>query len=156
MRQSILALFADPEVAFLLLFAGLLLICIEFTLPGWVFPGALGGVVAMLSLHSFVRRGVGIAGVATALGIALLALQFWLPKPLVLAAFGTLLAGAGAVLGGIRLWVAVAVVVPFAIAFSALLAIGVRAKENKTSDVRAGIIQGRSHEQHGEKRSGGV
>lgn len=47
----------SAEGALLLAAIGLLLICAEFCLPGWVWPGALGGVCLACGVYRLADRG---------------------------------------------------------------------------------------------------
>ncbi len=53
LRERLLTRLADPDIAVLLLIVGLLLIYLEFNVPGTVVPGALGVLCVALSLFAF-------------------------------------------------------------------------------------------------------
>ena len=57
----------DANAALLLAAFGLLLICAEFCLPGWVIPGVTGGVLLLCGVH---RLAMLDANAAAAAGIA--------------------------------------------------------------------------------------
>jgi membrane-bound ClpP family serine protease len=44
-----------PDAAMFLMTFGLLLICVELNRPGWIFPGAIGLLLALLSIASLLR-----------------------------------------------------------------------------------------------------
>lgn len=48
--------------ALLLAAAGVLLICVEFCLPGWVAPGVTGGVMLVCGLHRLLQLEASVAG----------------------------------------------------------------------------------------------
>jgi membrane-bound serine protease (ClpP class) len=50
LSQRVLAVLADPNVAYLLMMAGLLGLYVEFTNPGVLFPGVAGGICLLLAL----------------------------------------------------------------------------------------------------------
>ena len=50
LREQILTPLASPTLALLLLFAGILLIYIEFHRPGIVLPGTLGTILVLTSI----------------------------------------------------------------------------------------------------------
>jgi membrane-bound serine protease (ClpP class) len=52
-RERLLTRLADPDVAVLLLILGVLLIYLEFNVPGTVIPGALGVLCLVLALFAF-------------------------------------------------------------------------------------------------------
>jgi len=51
-REQVLGLLANPNLALLLLFCGALLIYLEFNVPGTIVPGALGTVMVLLAIFS--------------------------------------------------------------------------------------------------------
>jgi membrane-bound serine protease (ClpP class) len=52
-RERLLTRLADPDIAVLLLIMGVLLIYIEFHVPGTIVPGALGVLCVLLALFAF-------------------------------------------------------------------------------------------------------
>jgi membrane-bound serine protease (ClpP class) len=50
LRESLLTRLTNPDVAILLLIAGMLLIYLEFNVPGTIIPGALGSLSVLLAL----------------------------------------------------------------------------------------------------------
>jgi membrane-bound serine protease (ClpP class) len=52
-RERLLTRLADPDVAVLLLIVGVLLIYLEFNVPGTIVPGALGVLCFLLALFAF-------------------------------------------------------------------------------------------------------
>jgi len=53
LRESLLTRLANPDIAVLLLIVGLLLVYLEFNVPGTVVPGALGVLCVLLALFAF-------------------------------------------------------------------------------------------------------
>lgn len=79
----------DANAALALAAVGLLLICAEFCLPGWVVPGVAGGVCLMCAVYRLSLLGAAaLPAFALALSIALAAAAGYglLPKWLGLAA----------------------------------------------------------------------
>src|SRR2546425_2715852 len=50
-RQRLLSYFVRPDVLFILLILGILGLYAEFTHPGMVFPGVIGGIALLLALY---------------------------------------------------------------------------------------------------------
>ena len=62
-RQSFLARIVEPDVFFVLLMVGVLGLYTEFTHPGMVAPGVIGGICAVLALYAMHLLPVNFAGV---------------------------------------------------------------------------------------------
>lgn len=81
LKQKILNILADPNVAYLLLTAGLLGLYVEFTHPGVFFPGVAGGICLLLGLTALQVLPINYSGLALiGLGIALLVSELFLPS----------------------------------------------------------------------------
>ena len=156
MRDAIVAVLAEPNLALLVLLAGILLIAIEFVLPGWIVPGTLGGVAAVIAFHSLLRlKPPALAVTLLLAGLALLVGQQYTRWPFLAAAVGTATIFAGAIRldPRVRIWPAVVAVALCGIVLTLLLGIARRAEENKYADIVSdGIIQGRSSETYGQER----
>jgi len=63
-RQKFLARIVDPNIFFLLLLGAVLGLYTEFTHPGVVAPGVIGGICAVLALYAMHLLPVNFAGVA--------------------------------------------------------------------------------------------
>jgi len=61
-RQKILALLSDPNIAYLLLLLGMYGIFFELTSPGAIFPGVIGGISIILALYALQALPVNYAG----------------------------------------------------------------------------------------------
>jgi len=148
-REKILAGIADPNIAFILLILGALLIYVEFTSPGMIAPGVFGAILLLL----------GLAGLSVMpinwLGAALLATAFVLfALEAKFAAHGVLGVGGAIamVLGAVMLinspspemrihWsTALAVALPFSIITALLVTLAVRARRAKVETGREGMI----------------
>ncbi len=131
MRSQILTLLAPGAAAFTALALGLLGICAEFCVPGWVLPGVLGGILALLGLASLAALSINPFG--TLLLIAGAAL---LPRSKWAALSGAVLLVCGArilVIGPDRIeyLTALAVSLPFAALTRFLATTAIRARRQK-------------------------
>jgi membrane-bound serine protease (ClpP class) len=80
LAQRVLNVLADPNVAYLLMMAGLLGLYIEFTHPGVVFPGVAGAISFLLALAAMHVLPVNSSGLALVLlGVGLLVAEAFLP-----------------------------------------------------------------------------
>jgi len=81
LKQKILNTLADPNIAYLLLMAGILGLYMEFSHPGVIFPGVAGAICLLLALTAFQLLPFNYAGLALILlGIALLIGEAFLPS----------------------------------------------------------------------------
>jgi len=81
LRQKIIDILSDPNIAYLLLMAGILGLYMEFSNPGVIFPGVAGGIAILLALTSFQILPINYAGLALILlGMALLVGEAFLPS----------------------------------------------------------------------------
>ena len=63
LREKILKVITDPTIAYFLLLLGLAGLYFEFTTPGAVLPGVLGGISLILALYAFQQLPINYAGV---------------------------------------------------------------------------------------------
>ena len=99
MKQKMINILADPNIAYLLMMAGLLGLYIEFSHPGVIFPGVAGAICLLLALASFQLLPLNHAGLALiALGIALLVGEAFLPSFGVLGVGGIIALAIGSLL----------------------------------------------------------
>lgn len=85
LRQKLLDILASPNVAYLLMMAGLLGLYVEFTNPGVFFPGVVGGICLLLAMAALQVLPINYSGLALlGLGVALLISEMFVPS------FGTL------------------------------------------------------------------
>ena len=64
LRQRILLPFTSPTLALLVLVVGFAGVYIEFTNPGLIFPGVLGGILLIIGLMALSLLPINVAGVA--------------------------------------------------------------------------------------------
>ena len=78
--QRFLNVLADPNIAYLLMMAGVLGLYVELTHPGVVFPGVVGGICLVLGLTALHVLPVSASGLALLLlGVTLLIAEAFLP-----------------------------------------------------------------------------
>ena len=75
-RSRILAVIADPSIAYLLMLAGIFGLYFEFANPGFVLPGVVGAISLLLALFAFQMLPVNYAG----LGLIILGLSFMIAE----------------------------------------------------------------------------
>jgi membrane-bound serine protease (ClpP class) len=81
LKQKLLNVLANPNVAYLLMMAGLLGLYVEFTHPGLLFPGVAGGICLLLALTALQVLPLNYSGLALIiLGLALLFAELFLPS----------------------------------------------------------------------------
>lgn len=80
LRQRLLDLLANPNIAYLLMMAGLLGLYVEFTNPGVVFPGVAGAICLLLAMAVLQVLPINYTGLALiGLGVAMLVAEAFLP-----------------------------------------------------------------------------
>jgi len=78
LHARLLAMVADPNIAFILLIVGVYGLIVEFLTPGIFFPGIVGGISLILALAGLSALPVNYAG----LGLVFLGLAFMLGEAL--------------------------------------------------------------------------
>lgn len=81
LKQRIINVIADPNIAYMLLMAGILGLYMEFSHPGVIFPGVAGAIcliLALISLHVLPFNYAGL--VLILLGVALLVGEAFIPS----------------------------------------------------------------------------
>lgn len=79
--QKVLNVLADPNVAYLLMMAGILGLYLELSNPGLLLPGVTGGICLLLALAAFQVLPINYTGIALILlGTALLVTEVFLPS----------------------------------------------------------------------------
>ena len=148
-RQRFLARIVAPDVFFLLLIVGALGLYTEFTHPGMVAPGVIGGICMVLALYAMQLLPVNMAGVVLILlALALFILEAKYTSHGILAVGGIISMLLGAMFlirspltaGGVSLGIAVAVTLPFAAITVFLMRLVIRSRRWKTSTGREELI----------------
>jgi membrane-bound serine protease (ClpP class) len=99
LKQKILNILADPNIAYLLMMAGLLGLYMEFSHPGVIFPGVAGAICLLLALASFQLLPFNYTGLALiALGVGLLVAEMFVPSFGVLGVGGIIALAIGSLL----------------------------------------------------------
>lgn len=148
-RQEILSAIADPNFALILGVIGLLGLYFEFTNPGMVVPGVVGGICLLLALLGFSLLPVSLIGVL----LILLAVGLFVAEVKV-QGFGILgLGGVIAMVLGIiflidspypalriDIMTALAVAIPFGLIFIVLLRLVIRSHRSKVTTGELGLV----------------
>lgn len=80
-RSRLLAVIGDPAIAYILLLLGIYGLLFEFTNPGMVLPGVVGGICLLLALFALQLMPINYAGLALILlGVALMVAEAFLPS----------------------------------------------------------------------------
>jgi membrane-bound serine protease (ClpP class) len=139
-RQRFLARIVQPDVFFVLLILGVLGLYAEFTHPGLIAPGVIGGICLVLALYAMHILPVNAAGVFLIfLALALFILEAKFASHGVLAVGGAVAMFLGAIFlirspltgGGVSLTIALAVTLPFAILTVVLMRLVLRSRKWK-------------------------
>jgi len=80
-RTELLAIITNPTLAYILLMVGIYGLILEGYNPGALVPGVIGGICLLLALYAFQVLPVNYAGLALmALGLALIAVELFVPS----------------------------------------------------------------------------
>src|SRR5258707_4437073 len=148
-RQKFLARIVEPDIFFVLLILGVLGVYTEFTHPGVIAPGVIGGICLILALYAMNFLPINLAGVF----LILLALAFFIleakaPSHGVLALGGVVSMFLGAIFlirspltpGGVSIGVALAGTLPFAVLAVVLMRLVLRSRRWKTATGKEELI----------------
>jgi len=81
LKQKLLNIIANPNIAYLLMMAGLLGLYVEFTHPGVFFPGVAGAICLLLAMTALQVLPINYSGLALIfLGVAMLVAELFLPS----------------------------------------------------------------------------
>lgn len=148
-RQKFLARIVDPNIFFLLLLVGVLGLYTEFTHPGVVAPGVIGGICAVLALYAMHLLPVNFAGVALILlAFALFILEAKFASHGVLLVGGVVSMFLGAIFlirspltpGGVSMGVALGVTLPVALMTVFLMRLVLKSRRWKTATGREEML----------------
>jgi len=149
LRERIVSAIADPNLALVILILGALCIYVEFSSPGLIAPGALGGILVLLGLSALSVLPINWSAAALiVLALVLFVLEAKFASHGILTAGGALAMVLGAVLlvesplpeMRIHLSTALAVTLPFALVTSFLVTLAVRARRSKVLTGAAGMV----------------
>jgi len=148
-RQRFLARIVEPDVFFVLLILGVLGLYTEFTHPGVIAPGVIGGICLVLALYAMHFLPVNLAGLfLIGLSLAFFILEAKAPSHGVLAFGGVVSMFLGAVFlirspltsGGVSIGVALAGTLPFAVLAVVLMRLVLRSRQWKTTTGKEELI----------------
>lgn len=148
-RQKFLARIVEPDVFFVLLIVGVLGLYTEFTHPGVIAPGVIGGICAVLALYAMHILPVNFAGLLLILlALALFILEAKTTSHGILGVGGIVAMVLGAMFlirspltsGGVSLGIALATTVPFALITVFLMRLVLRSRAWKSAAGREEMI----------------
>ena len=151
-RQKFLARIVQPDAFFVLLILGVLGLYTEFTHPGVIAPGVIGGICLILALYAMNFLPVNLAGLfLIALALAFFILEAKAPSHGILAFGGVVSMFLGAIFlirspltsGGVSVGVALAGTLPFAVLAVFLMRLVLRSRQWKTSTGKEELIGAR-------------
>jgi membrane-bound serine protease (ClpP class) len=148
-RQKFLARIVQADVFFLLLIVGVLGLYTEFTHPGMVAPGVVGGICLILALYAMQLLPVNFAGVFLiflALALFILEAKYTSHGVFIAGGIVSMLLGAMFLIrspltaGGVSLGIAVAATLPFAALTVLLMRLVLRSRKWKSTTGREELI----------------
>jgi membrane-bound serine protease (ClpP class) len=148
-RQRFLSRIVQPDIFFMLLICGVAGLYIEFTHPGVIAPGVVGGICMLLALYAMHILPVNVAGLfLVVLALALFILEAKFTSHGVLAAGGIVAMLLGALMlirspltsAGVSLTVALAVTLPFALLTVFLMRLVIKSRGWKQTTGREQLI----------------
>lgn len=146
-RYKILNKISDPNIAYLLMLAGIAGLFFELKNPGAIFPGAIGGISLLLAFFALQVLPINAAGIL----LILLGILFFILEIHIIS-FGLLTIGGivSMTLGSLMLFrstelkVSLSVIIPAVLATAAFFVIavgfGIRAQRKKATTGKKGII----------------
>ena len=148
LRQKVLGVITDPNIAYLLMMAGMLGLYMEFSNPGTVFPGVAGAICLLLALLAAQVLPISSIGVLLImLGMAFLLAELFMPSFGVLGLGGIIAITLGSLFlytpeSGIHVDLSyiVATVVMFTAAVAAVVGLLVRDRRQRATTGAEGLI----------------
>ncbi len=148
LRERFISTIADPNIGFILLILGALGVYLEFTSPGLILPGVVGGILLLLGLSSLSVLPINWLGVALlCLAVTFFVLEAKFMSHGVLGTGGTVAMVMGALLlvdgppeVRIHLATALGVSIPFALITLFLVSLAVRARRTKVLTGTAALL----------------
>jgi len=148
-RQKFLARIVEPDVFFVMLILGVLGLYTEFTHPGMVLPGVVGGICIVMALYAMHFLPVNLAGLLLiGLALAFFILEAKLTSHGVLAIGGIISMLLGAMFlirspltnGGVSFGIALTATVPFAVLTVVLMRLVLRSRKWKSTTGKEELI----------------
>ena len=148
-RQRFLSRIVQPDAFFILLIVGVLGLYTEFTHPGMVAPGVIGGIALVLALYAMHILPVAPAGIVLiflALGLFILEAKYTSHGVLAIGGIVAMLLGAVMLVrsplthAGVSLGVAFGVTLPFALLTVLLMRLVLRSRSWKPSTGREQLV----------------
>ena len=148
-RQKFLSRIVEPDVFFVMLILGVLGLYTEFTHPGMIAPGVIGGICAVLALYAMHLLPVNFAGfllILLALTLFILEAKFTSHGVLAIGGIISMMLGAMFLIrspltaGGVSLGVALAATLPFALITVFLMRLVLRLRLWKSTTGREELI----------------
>lgn len=139
-RQQVLSVLLDPNIAFLLFAIGALCVYFEFNHPGAVIPGVVGFVAILLALYALNMlpfRYIALVMLLASFVLFALEAKFQTHGVLTTGGIVTMVLGALLLVDGpipqmrVHLWAALSVSIPLGIITAFLMTIALRARRNK-------------------------
>lgn len=116
LRERLLSIITNPNIAYLLFLAGILGIFFELSTPGAILPGVIGGISLILALFAFQTLTVNLAGILLVLlAVVMFLLEIKVPSHGLLSIGGVISLLLGSLMlfrGPAGLGVSLAVVIP--------------------------------------------
>ena len=153
-KQKFLGWVADPDVMFILLIVGLIGLYVEFTHPGMILPGVIGGISILLFLVGAEVVPINLFAILLIAGaVALFAIEAKVTSHGLLALAGVIAMLAGALVlvrspitgAGVSLGVALGFTIPFAVLAVMVMRLAMRTFTMKQS-MGSGVLVGQTGE----------
>lgn len=148
--NQVLEILSDPNVAYILMTIGLLGLYFEFSNPGAILPGVIGGIALILALFSFQALPINFAGVLLILlAMVLFLLEVKITSHGILGGGGVISLFLGSLMlvndaewpyKSISLSVIIPVVIVFTLFFFLAAWLSIRAHKRKVETGQAGIV----------------
>ena len=148
-RQKFLARIVEPDVFFVMLLLGVLGLYTEFTHPGVIVPGVVGGICLVLALYAMHFLPVNLAGlflIGLALAFFILEAKYTSHGVFVAGGIVSMLLGAMFLIrspltnGGVSLGIALAATLPFALLTVVLMRLVLRSRKWKSATGKEELI----------------
>jgi membrane-bound serine protease (ClpP class) len=149
LRQKILSVLMDPNIAFLLFAIGALCIYFEFNHPGAVIPGVVGFIAVLLAIYALDMlpfRSIAVVLILSAFIFFALEAKYQTHGALATGGAVMMVLGALLLVDGpipemrVKWWTALSVTIPLAVITVFLMTIALKARRNKVVTGSQGLI----------------